>query len=76
MTMRRVWTPVPVDQWPAPDRSLWQESLSDGDLLTGRGRAAHLSLASRIKYQDGYGRWLAFVSVEFPSARHCQTNAN
>ena len=68
MTMRRVWTPVPVDRWPAPDRSLWQESLSDGDLLAGRGRAAHLSDATRIKYGDGYGRWLAFLSVEDPSA--------
>lgn len=66
--MRRIWTPVPVDQWPAPDRSLWLGSLSDHGLLFERGRAAHWSEATRIKYRDGYGRWLAFLCEENPAA--------
>ncbi len=62
MTMRRAWKPVPVDRWPNRDQGLWHQALSDGDLLGARGRAAHLSEASRIKYRDGYARWLAFLS--------------
>ena len=68
MTMRRAWTPVAVDLWPTPDRSLWQESLSDGDLLGKRGRAAHWSEGTRIKNRNGYSGWLAFLCETDPAA--------
>ena len=68
MIMRCAWKPIPVDRWPDKDRKLWLEALYGGNLLGARGRAAHLSEPSRIKYRDGYARWLAFLSKMDPGA--------
>ena len=66
--MTPVWTPLPVDRWPLPDRHQWQVALADGGPLDDRGAAAHWSAATRLKNGEGYGRWLAFLADEDPDA--------
>ncbi|MEQ9640310.1 MAG: tyrosine-type recombinase/integrase [Alphaproteobacteria bacterium] len=66
--MMTVWTPLPVDHWPEPDRQAWLAALADGGPLDNIGAAANWSAATRLKNGEGYGRWLAFLAAEDPDA--------
>ena len=50
-----------LEEWPEPDRLLWQAALVPGDLLEdGGSRARHGEYANRNAV-DSYGRWLAWL---------------
>jgi integrase/recombinase XerD len=50
---------LPVDDWPAQDRALWQRSLVKSATLFGEdGARAHLRPATNHAVAKGYGRWL------------------
>jgi site-specific recombinase XerD len=52
---------MPLDQWPAEDRRLWDEGLRTGGLFEAIGPGAHWSAHSQRKHQQGYGRWLTWL---------------
>lgn len=52
---------LPVDAWPEIDRRLLHLALADGDLLDGRGPAAHWAAETRRTATYAYGRWLRFL---------------
>lgn len=66
--MTTVWTPLPIDCWPASDHRQWQAALATGGPLDNSGAAAHWSPATRLKFRHGYGRWLAFLRADDPDA--------
>ncbi len=51
---------LPLAEWPASDRALWQAALTPGDLLEpGGARAGYAAITNR-HVAGGYGRWLAW----------------
>lgn len=53
---------LPFDQWPARDRSAWENALAARRGRFGRrGPAAQLRDRSLAHYREGYGAWLAFL---------------
>jgi site-specific recombinase XerD len=61
--------------WPEIDQTAWKRALAAGDVLDGRGPAAHWAKATRKTNMHHYGRWLAFLertdrlSDEDPASR-------
>ena len=54
---------LPVEDWPASDRDLWQRSLVASTTLFGEdGARAHLRPATNRAVAKGYGRWLHFLA--------------
>jgi integrase/recombinase XerD len=53
---------MPLGQWPAEDRRLWNEGLHTGGLFEVTGPGAHWSAHSQGKHQRGYGRWLTWLA--------------
>ena len=52
-----------LEEWPEPDRLLWQAAQVPGDLLEdGGSRARHGEYANRNAV-DSYGRWLAWLDA-------------
>ncbi len=50
---------LPVEDWPAQDRDLWQRSLITSTTLFGEaGARAYLRPATNRAVANGYGRWL------------------
>jgi integrase/recombinase XerD len=54
---------LPLDAWPKPDRIAWTEAIAEGDILDGRGPAAHWAATTRSAVMAAYGRWLGFLVV-------------
>ena len=52
---------LPVEAWPEIDRRLLDMALAEGDLLDGRGAAAHWAAETRRTVTYAYGRWLRFL---------------
>lgn len=63
--MPRSWDPVRLgmrfDDWPEIDRDAWKTAVASGDVLEGKGPAAHWSTATRMTNIRHYSRWLAFL---------------
>jgi integrase len=59
--VRRKRLCLPVAQWPANDRDLWQACTRLGRLFETVGAGAHWSVRSRDKTERGYGRWLGWL---------------
>jgi integrase len=49
---------LPLAAWPDTDRKAWDVANRDGDLLTGRGAAAHWRPKTRTTARKAYGNWL------------------
>ena len=52
---------LPLEEWPRIDRQAWEAANRDGDLLTGRGPAAHWKPKTRLTARKAYGNWLRFL---------------
>lgn len=50
-----------LSAWPTPDRAAWDALFRTGDLLDGRGEAAHWSQATRRTNAQHYARWLRWL---------------
>ena len=57
---------LPFAAWPEADEKLWLDALETGDRFSGRGKAAHWSIASQNSIRYAYGRWLAYIDCEHP----------
>lgn len=49
---------LPFSDWPENDKLSWLEAATEGDILDGRGPAAHWAHATRIINMHHYSRWL------------------
>jgi site-specific recombinase XerD len=47
--------------WPAVDHAAWSCAIEDGDILDGRGPAAHWADATKRTNCQHYGRWLGYL---------------
>jgi integrase/recombinase XerD len=58
---------LPIDQWPAEDRRLWQAACAAGDILDDEAgaRSGHARI-SNAKAAKGYGRWLTYLTLIAP----------
>ena len=54
---------LPVDRWPAIDRTLWSERNTRVGLFDKVSAGARWSPRSRDKAERGYGRWLAWLAT-------------
>jgi integrase len=52
---------LPLEDWPMLDRQAWEVANRDGDILTGRGPAAHWRPKTRLTARKAYGNWLRFL---------------
>lgn len=60
---------MPVEAWPAEDRTRWELSHTPTSILEDvGGEMAHLAPISRAKTAKGWGRFLTFLSITEPSA--------
>src|SRR5689334_15919755 len=59
MPHRRVC--LPLDQWPAVDRTRWVNATREKGLFDAPHAGANWSPLSRRKTASGYGRWLAWL---------------
>jgi integrase/recombinase XerD len=53
---------LPFPQWPQVDNAAWSDAIAQGDILDGRGPAAHWSPAYRHTSRIHYSRWLAYLA--------------
>ena len=53
---------LPVEQWPATDRALWNAGIAPAALFEAAGAGASWSARTRDKVRRGYGRWLGWLS--------------
>lgn len=63
--MPRIYDPARVGvkytDWPEADRLAWSAAIAEGDVLDGRGPAAHWAAATRKTNINQYGRWLGYL---------------
>ena len=59
---------LPVQDWPAEDRRVWNASFDEDELFSDAGRGLRLRPKTRAKYAYGYGRWLAALKAIDASA--------
>jgi len=52
---------LPFEEWPALHQEAWRQANRHGDILTGRGPAAHWKPKSRHSIQKAYGNYLRFL---------------
>lgn len=55
---------LPFDAWPDSDRTAWAAAIAEGDVIDGRGPAAHWATATRRTNIQHYARWLGFLLAE------------
>lgn len=53
---------MPLAEWPAPDRELWERALAKDDPLEESGMRAHYRPDYNRKVVKKYGRWLTWLS--------------
>ena len=52
---------LPFEDWPNEDHAAWTSAIREGDVLDGRGPAAHWRGTTRRTNIHHYGRWLSFL---------------
>lgn len=52
---------LPFEDWPNEDRAAWTSAIRDGDVLDGRGAAAHWRETTRRTNIHHHSRWLSFL---------------
>ncbi len=57
---------LPLEEWPAADRALWESLFTEGDPLDDEGPLTHLRQTSRLALFLRYGRWLKWLLDETP----------
>lgn len=57
---------VPLSNWPEEDQSRWCALFEDRDIFDRRGPKPRMNSVTRGRREDGYGRWLNFLSIRFP----------
>lgn len=50
-----------LPEWPALDQRAWAAAIEDGDILSGKGSAAHWRPETRRTVISAYGRYLTFL---------------
>jgi integrase/recombinase XerD len=60
---------LPLAEWPAPDRAMWQVLCQKVGPLDDVGPLAHLRPTSRHYLEQAYGRWMGWLSRHDPAAR-------
>ena len=63
------------NDWPRADRTAWETAVADGDVLEGRGPAAHWAPATMVTNRRHYGRWLGFLCHLGLLTGNCAPNA-
>ena len=53
---------LPLAAWPAADRTAWEMTIRQGDLLLDDGPAAPLRPLTRHRHRQSYGRWLGWLA--------------
>ena len=66
MTDRAVRLILPLDFWPAADRTAWQAALEPGDVFTAAGRAAGWAEKTRKQVCKNHGLWLGHLQRRWP----------
>ena len=51
---------LPIDAWPAPDRTRWEAATAPGDLLDPGGPLSSLAARTLRGIAQSYGRWLTW----------------
>lgn len=59
---------LPVEQWPAADRQMWDALFREGSPLDDRGPLAHVRPTTRRSLEPRYGRWLMWLGTAIPAA--------
>ena len=52
---------LPLHDWPLCDQQAWAIAIANGDLLDGRGPAAHWAPQTKLTNIQNYGRWLGWL---------------
>jgi integrase/recombinase XerD len=55
---------LPIGDWPACDRALWNKAVEPGGLFGGGGAGARWSAASRVAVACGYNAWLSWLAAK------------
>ena len=55
---------LPIADWPARDRELWDKAVEPRGLFAGGGAGAHWSAASRVIVACGYNAWLVWLATK------------
>ncbi len=61
---------MPFDAWPVDDQDAWDRATSPGTALLDAGPGAHWRHATKVRYRQSYGAWLAFLTA------HARLNAD
>jgi hypothetical protein len=59
---------IPLDVWPAEDRSLWERAFAKGSIFDDHHASADWRPATRRQAYYAYSRWLGHLSANEPSA--------
>jgi len=51
------------EDWPVAHQTAWATAVADGDVLDGRGPAAHWAVVTRKNVIIQYGRWLGYLGT-------------
>lgn len=57
---------LPVPDWPAQDRAMWEALQMRGGPLDDQGSLAHVRATTLRSLQARYGRWLCWLSAKEP----------
>ena len=52
-----------LEQWPTPDRAMWDAVFAEGDILDGRGPGANWAPTTRESTFRSYGKWLTWLAM-------------
>jgi len=55
---------LPIADWPARDRELWNKAVEPGGLFGGGGTGAHWSAETRVMVARGYNAWLSWLAAK------------
>lgn len=53
---------LPFSDWPKVDREAWSRAIAPGDILDGRGPAAHWVERTKATNRQHYAHWLGFLA--------------
>ena len=54
---------MPMDEWPKPDRTMWDRVFAEGDILGDRGRGADWAASTKESVFYSYAKWLTWLSM-------------
>jgi integrase len=54
---------LPFNEWPIPDKEMWQAVIAEGDILDGCGPGADWASTTKENTRKAYAYWLYWLSV-------------